>query len=156
MKQKAISSAVLSLLGIQNLLASNVYANSSESLTTPHTQEFKASQNSTHMAERAIQKRLVGFDPKQAVETLSYLQRKGITEFQPDGSINISQESIQDLIETAAIDGIEVRILELKNDDIKVKFAAHNVTKFDRSRIEEAKELADAFQLKCDMDGKMM
>ncbi|WP_374078150.1 hypothetical protein [Bdellovibrio bacteriovorus] len=155
MKSKAITSTLFGILSVQNLLASTAQA---VPVTIQPDGVKKASINTQNLevAERIIQKRLVGFDPKQAVETLSYLHGSGVQRFETDGSVLVSATMIQDLMETAAVDGIEVRILKLQDQIVKVKFAAHDLNKFDRSRIGEAKELANAFDLKCDMDGKSL
>lgn len=155
MNKKAMSSALLGILSIQNLLG-----NAAHAVSLPGSQfKNKSSQNdnaSINSTDRILQKRIVGFDPKQAVETLSYLHHSGIQRFEKDGSLNLPVDIIKDLMATASLDGIEVRILGVNNNSMKIKFAAYDIGRFDRNRIEEAKELANIFQLKCDMDGKFI
>lgn len=152
MKNKTITSALFGILSVQSLLATT--ANANIATQSPGSREQAANTQDAALAEGIIQKRLVGFDPKQAVETLSYLYKSGIESFEKDGSVRIPFEIIQDVMEAASVDGIEVRILGVDEQEAKVKFAAYDFNKFDRTRIGEAKALANAFKLKCDMDGK--
>lgn len=155
MNKKAMSSALLGILSIQNLLGNTAHAASlsGSQFKNNISQNDNASINSV---DRILQKRIVGFDPKQAIETLSYLHSSGIQRFEKDGSLNLPVDLIEDLMATASSDGIEVRILGVNNNTMKVKFAAYDIGRFDRDRIDEAKELANIFQLKCDMDGKFI
>ncbi|WP_413294841.1 hypothetical protein ACLSU7_07000 [Bdellovibrio sp. HCB185ZH] len=153
MKSKAITSTMFGILSIQNLLATSAQA---ASPVQPEGQQVTQATQSHVQVNTIIQKRIVGFDPKQAVETLTYLSNVGVRRFENDGSIQIPKHMVATLMDTASVDKIEVRILGSDKDNVKIKFAAHDPMKFDRARIEEAKKLAKDFQLRCDMDGKMM
>lgn len=156
MKSKAITSTLFGVLSLQNLLATNAYASNLNQHNLEGRKQESISAQNPSLAERIIQKRLVGFDPKQAVDTLTYLYQSGVERFESDGSVIISLDMVPDIMQTASTDGIEVRILQAQGERARIKFAAHNENNFDRNRIEEAKELANTYQLKCDMDGKVM
>lgn len=156
MKSKTFKSTLFGILSIQSLFA----ATTAQAVTFAPAPRDLGNNSTTSPAalnaERIIQKRLVGFDPKQAIETLTYLRNSGVKQFENDGSLLVSSEMLQDIMVTAAADGMEVRILNFQNQQAKIKFAAHDVNNFDRARINEAKDLAQSFRLKCDMDGKSM
>ncbi|AHZ84920.1 hypothetical protein AB1A81_10985 [Bdellovibrio bacteriovorus] len=156
MKSKAITSTLFGILSLQSLLAPAAQASGLNQLNQDGLRQETETRQNPALAERIIQKRIVGFDPKQAVDTLTYLYQSGVEQFENDGSVIVTLEMVPEIMQTAAVDGIEVRILQAQGAEARIKFAAHDENKFDRSRIEEAKELANTYQLKCDMDGKVM
>ncbi|QDK39340.1 hypothetical protein [Bdellovibrio sp. NC01] len=155
MNSKVLKSAIFGTLSLHSLIASSAQAALNDFAPSETNEEVTHVQQSpAQMAERIIQKRIVGFDPKQAVETLSYLNEAGVERFEKDGSVLVTPEMIQDIMEVATVDGIEVRILNVEEELVRVKFAAHDLNKFDRTKIEKARQLAERYVLKCDMDGK--
>jgi len=156
MNQKLVKSAIFGILSLQHLMTTAAHAkelNNGDQITGSHE---KTKYDHLKNAERIIQKRIVGFDPKQAVETLTYLQQSGVRRFEKDGSVLVHPNMVQAVMETALEDGIAVRILKYDDEAVRMKLEAPDVNKYDSSKIEAAKELASTFSLKCDMDGKVM
>lgn len=149
---KIVKTAILGLLSIQNLLATSAQAQHVGQLDSEEAYKLLMEQSPQAMAESIIQKRIVGFDPKQAVETLTFLQLAGVQQFETDGSVLVGADMIQDIMQTAQVDGMEVRILETNGEAVRVKFAAHQVGKFDINKLDRAQQLASFFRMKCDMD----
>lgn len=156
MNQKLVKSAILGILSLQHLMTTAAQAtesNNSDQMVGSHE---KVKYDHLKNAERIIQKRIVGFDPKQAVETLTYLQQSGVRRFEKDGSVLVHPNMVQAVMETASEDGIAVRILKYDDEVVRLKLDAPDINQYDSSKAEAAKELASAFSLKCDMDGKVM
>lgn len=156
MNQKLVKSAIFGILSLQNLMTTVAQANELNGMDPTMGSHQKVKFDNLRKAERIIQKRIVGFDPKQAVETLTYLQQAGVQQFERDGSVIVSPNMVQSIMEAASEDGIEVRILKYSDEVVHLKLDAPDVNKYDGSKIEMAKELASTFSLKCDMDGKVM
>lgn len=152
MSKNIVKSTVLGILSVHALVG-NV-ANAENSENTDKRYEERISTTSANIANRIIQKKLLGFDPKQAVNTLTYLKESGVESFQTDGSIIVSNSIMDELLTEAMQDGLEVRILKIHSDTVKLKFAAYSEAQFDISQAEKVKSLATYYKLKCDMDGK--
>lgn len=154
MKTKLVKSTLLGLLSLQNLVATSAHAITVYDPKKPNNLEYDSKGSPSEMAEVIIQKRLIGFDPKQAVETLTYLRDAGVEQFEKDGAVLVTPEMIPNIMASAAVDDLEVRILHFENEIIRVKFAAHDIKKFDPAKIDRARDLAQSFAQRCDMDGK--
>ena len=159
MNKKSIQTTILAVLSIQSLLASSAQAfatNKNQFESNASKLRTQVQNDPNALAERIIQKHIVGFDPKQAITTLTYLKESGIKRFQKDGAVVVNQEMLPDIFAAADVDGLEVRIVGTTTDEVKIKLAAHDHENYDRSKAADAKSLASYFQLKCDMDGKTM
>lgn len=157
MKPSSTKKVVLSILSIQSLIPSAKALPSGvhqASLPSSNIQQFTES-NPLTQTDRIIQKRIVGFDPKQASTTLQLLKESGIESFERDGSIIVTTEALPNIMDAANFDGLKVRILDAHQEGIRLKFAADQNASLNTDE-DLVKSLAQYYQLKCDMDGKVM
>jgi len=116
-------------------------------------------QEATRSQAYLLQKKTLGFDPKEALNTLNFLAAIGVEKFNIDGTVVVSTYDLPELMTNANFEGIRVKLIaNVDGEWLRVHLKgteSHQKTLLNNEEANRILELSKMFNFHCDMDGKV-